>query len=56
VSNILALLRDTLPEFLGSLSAAAVTGAAVAAVRTARLALRRRRTDPSRAHLPPSQD
>ncbi|WP_208886654.1 hypothetical protein [Streptomyces sp. PBH53] len=39
----LALLRETLPEFLGSLSAMAVTAAAV--FRTARAALRRWRTE-----------
>ncbi|MFJ4327402.1 hypothetical protein ACIP3A_30385 [Streptomyces tricolor] len=48
----LALLRETLPEFLGSLSATAVT-AAVAVFRTARAALRRLRTESPPPQLPP---
>ncbi|MFJ1799062.1 hypothetical protein [Streptomyces sp. NPDC088180] len=40
VPNLLALLRETLPEFLGSLSAVVVTTAAAAALRVARRARR----------------
>lgn len=47
VSNLLVLLRESLPEFFGSLSAAAVvTTAAAAALRAARTA-RLRRRDPA---------
>ncbi|MFF2235741.1 hypothetical protein [Streptomyces anulatus] len=46
VPNLLALLRETLPEFLGSLSAVAVTTAAAAALRVARRA-RRRHLEPT---------
>ncbi|MFF9526923.1 hypothetical protein ACF1DV_33845 [Streptomyces achromogenes] len=51
-----ALLRATLPEFLGSLAATVVTTAVAAVFRTARANRRRRRTESSPAQLPPAQE
>lgn len=48
VSDLLVLLRETLPEFLGSLAAAVVTTAAAATYRAARRA-RPRRPEPTSA-------
>lgn len=56
VSDLFALLRATLPEFLGSLSAAFVTTTAAAAVRAARTARRRRRPEPPTTQPPPAQE
>ncbi|MFI5940543.1 hypothetical protein ACIBCB_09810 [Streptomyces uncialis] len=55
VSNLLVLLRESLPEFLGSLSAAVVTTAAAAALRSARTA-RLRRRDPAPTEPTSPQD
>ncbi|MFE7757624.1 hypothetical protein [Streptomyces sp. NPDC057429] len=54
VSNLFTVLRETLPEFLGSLAAAVVTTAVAAAARAARTSRRRRRTEPPTPQLPPS--
>ncbi|MEV7488868.1 MULTISPECIES: hypothetical protein [Streptomyces] len=48
VSNFLVLLRETLPEFPGSLAAAVVTTAAAAAYRAVRIT-RPRRPEPTSA-------
>ncbi|MFH8692585.1 hypothetical protein ACH4EC_37715 [Streptomyces anulatus] len=55
MSDLLVLLRETLPEFLGSLSAAVVTTAAAAAFRTARTA-RLRRREPAPTEPPSPQE
>ncbi|MFF9638721.1 hypothetical protein ACF1D2_29605 [Streptomyces bacillaris] len=55
MSNLVVLLREALPEFLGSLSAAVVTTAAAAALRSARTA-RLRRREPVPTEPTPSQE
>lgn len=55
VSDLLVLLREMLPEFLGSLSAAVVTTAAAAAFRTVRTA-RFRRREPAPTEPPSPQE
>ncbi|MEV3896502.1 hypothetical protein [Streptomyces anulatus] len=55
MSDLLVLLREMLPEFLGSLSAAVVTTAAAAAFRTVRTA-RFRRREPAPTEPPSPQE
>ncbi|MFE3676052.1 hypothetical protein [Streptomyces griseus] len=53
MNGLVALLRDSLPEFFGSLSAAAVTTAVAAALRSARTARLRRGPAPTEPTPPP---